>query len=62
MNEELTQKEFENRLKESHPNIYKKSWTNYPRSAFYYASQDFNCSTDTIGIYTSKSVYGFGAC
>ena len=60
--DKLTLEQFYKKLKEKHKQVYSKRWSNYPRSIFFYDIPDFDGATDTIGIYTNESLYGFGSC
>ena len=55
--EKLSRTEFEDKLIEKHGKIYSKRWWNYPGSIFYYDIENFDGTTDNIGIYTSSSIY-----
>ena len=57
MNKPLTQKEFENILIEKYCPLYYHKWKNYPNSTFYYNIENYDSTTDNVGIYTNKTTY-----
>ena len=57
MKERLTIEQFEALLQAKHKEVYRKFWSNYPNSIFYYDTPNFDAVTDNIGIYTNETTY-----